>query len=429
MVASALDARRATSGLAATAVADTLEETKKAEVEQKLPTEAALLATVTEKFYSSWAFKGLAAALVAGVGLAAGGIFLLGGQAYELSEKLDRKFNDGKAKLEATAQQAVQQHAEVLKTASEAVQSKMDQFGKQVDTATTYLEKEQRNFTETLKRDSVSRVAGMLHDDIASSSGPISESIVMMKSQLSALDKSINDIAQEVAAARDKLKVLSPILAPLESQAMAAGSHIKMISTAESQATKAKDDAEGARQAAISHRDEVRMILAQVFKSASEQQRTVDTNAGRLENLERSLASIEKTVTGVEAHAQKLGDLNQLLTQLQQADLIKRVHDLEEMNKSQPTQRQIENLSDQERCTLQYQLKALGFYFGDIDGNFGPGTRIAFSRYLIKQGDNGNAQLKPEHIAQLIDKVELRPCSSTPTFRRGAPTIHRGRRA
>jgi uncharacterized membrane-anchored protein YhcB (DUF1043 family) len=142
--------------------------------------DAALLAEISKKFYESWAFKGLSAALLAGVALAAGGTFLLGGESYRLSEQLQKSYDRGASQIEKIqdqAQTSLTKETDMLKTTTAAVQTQANQFSADAAKAIATLREEQQNFTDKLKTDTVDKVVQDLRQDIERRIGAISDRI------------------------------------------------------------------------------------------------------------------------------------------------------------------------------------------------------------------------------------------------------------
>ncbi len=149
--------------------------------------DAAALDEITKKFYESWAFKGLSAALLAGVALGVGGAFLLGGESYRLSEQLQNSYEKGEKQigeirdqaqttLSSEAQLVKNTNADLQKKADE-LQTKANQFQSDADKAMARLKEEQDKFTEKLKTDTVNKVVGDLQKAIRERTGEISDRI------------------------------------------------------------------------------------------------------------------------------------------------------------------------------------------------------------------------------------------------------------
>jgi hypothetical protein len=431
------------------------------------PYESALLATLTEKFYGSWAFKGLAAALIAGVALAAGGTFLLGGQSYRLSDELEKKYNSGIEKFEkiqTTSQQAIQQQIqqqnESLKITNDAInttragiQKQGDDFKALAKLASDELTKQQQNFSDTLKTSTVDRVVADLRNDLTSRTGTIStemnkvaldlqkkltdasDKVATIEAKLPALDRDVND-------ARTKLDGFGAKFGPLEIQVEAAKTQVEHIQRADEAAAQAKVQAEGyaatagqAQRDAASYRDRVGGQLDAVANAIQPQQMALSEITSAISALRASLkqatdavTQVNGTVIGVTQDAaqiksialisKELSELGEAVKALQESELDERLKKLESGKTlvSPPvpsdTNRREETLTDAERCAIQRQLKALGFQSGTIDGSLGKKSRAAIRRWQQDIGARDDGHLQSKQIDRLIGTGEAPPCSS-----------------
>lgn len=419
--------------------------------ERLQPSEAALLAAVTEKFYSSWSFKGLAAALVAAVALAGGGTFLLAGQSFRLSEQLDTKYKDAidqMDKVQTKAQDSLKQQSEALKTANDAVQNQAAQFGATAEKALSDLHAQQQTFERNLKASSVDQVVSNLREDLSRRTGPISAGIAEMQTkadgintQVAAANSKLATLASNIDVSGKTLDGLTPRLVTLQTQVNMAIAQTETIKSEETAANAAKTGAERgeavARQAAsdaAAHRDTLVAQLNGVANSIPSQQAALDNIKVAVGSMQGSLRQVAEDVAGAKGDAAKLQQisaslreindkasaLDRNLSEVQRARLTERVAVLEatRLAPSQPVVRHVESLTEPERCAVQRELTANGFPSGVIDGVLGNSTRAAVQKWQRSIGETDNGNLTPEQINRLIGTDGVPACPPRPATRR-----------
>lgn len=424
--------------------------------EKLLPPEAALLATITEKFYASWAFKGIASALVMAVVLAAGGTFLLGGQTIRLSEQLDAAGNKGIATIETIgkAAQASLTHAnELLKSTRDAVEKQSTQFTLEVEKAKSDLQVQRTEFANTLKSSSVDQVIGSLRTEIDGKVGPITNRINKededLRKRLAELEKlfttaqgKLIGLETGLSEAQKGLDALRPKLAPLGTQVSDAGASLMQIAAAERTAATARTATErheaAARQAesdAAAARDALKMQLGAVANAIPPQQAALAEITAAAGSLRPALASATEAVAeagrdaaalraaalSVSSLGAKIAALDKLIADLQAVRAADRLAALESRTPTPPStppaiERQLEALNEAERCAIQHQLLALNFLKAPgngkepIDGQLGAASRAAMQGWQRSIGALDDGNLTSAQIERLIGTGAVPAC-------------------
>jgi uncharacterized membrane-anchored protein YhcB (DUF1043 family) len=410
--------------------------------------EAALLAEISKKFYESWAFKGLSAALLAGVALAVGGTFLLGGESYRLSEQLQKSYDRGVSQIEKIqdqAQTSLTKGTDLLKTTTAAVQTQANQFSADAAKAIVALREEQQKFADKLKTDTVDKVVMDLRQDIEHGTGVIANRIRAeetglqpkfdaLAARVTALNTTVTTLETKLGAAHDTMEKLTPRLEPLGQKASAADQAVARIQAADIAAAQSKMQAEGyaatalqAQHDAATSRDRVATQLDKVSNAIPPQSAALDQITAAVAMLKTSLQQATESIAGVTQDAAKLREegatvrsisgqlstVKEALAKLQ-AERIAAPETIKPPppEPTDPGIRTVANLTETERCAVQRELNANGYGSGTIDGRFGPTTYRAIQRWQRKHRTAVNGRLTPDQIEMLIGKrgVPLPPC-------------------
>jgi hypothetical protein len=212
------------------------------------PSEAALLAQITEKFYASWQFKAIALALGLSAALAGTGTLLLAGKGLQLSEQLD-----GAYKRSADALELVSKAQTVsLTKQNDSLTREGDAFTKTVTDAKADIARQQAQFTETLQTETVNRVVDRLQKQLEDRTSNFvreiertgSDAVASLPKRLGTATKNLATAETDLETAQARLAGLTPKLEPLGKKIDAAETQLAHISSAEP----------GSRRCAVSRR-------------------------------------------------------------------------------------------------------------------------------------------------------------------------------
>lgn len=331
--------------------------------------EAALLATLTEKFYSSWAFRIVGGVLVAAAFLVGTGTFFLGGQVLQL--------NDGLQKTAASTNSDVKEFA---KTTHDGIDEQERLFATWFTGARTEIDSRVNEFTrdaDQLKRTAVTEFIKTIKEDLQKPESDLQTQIALigdehvkpLQQAVDSLDRTVSQLGSAVSKDNDKVKDVGSKLDELDSNINKQKS--KLAELRQSLAKLSEVETNVARAEEVSN---------QVVTDLTQAENRVKALGPRLNSIEGELAGLESAVKKSDEDQGKL-KVSSVKTE---ADLVR-------------TEWQV----------IQQALNAAGYATGSTDGKPGPTTRQAIRRFQAKIGTKRTGHLSPEEIGQLIGTPSL----------------------
>jgi regulator of replication initiation timing len=371
--------------------------TSSADGKALLPDEASLLASVTEKFYGSWAFKGLLVGIVCAVALAAIGTAVIGGESYNLSKRVHDAGDAGEKAITAAtdagrksvddqvnaAKEALGHRTDVIARLQDAIQTKTDAFGKEVDHAEAQIQQQRDDFKKNLQTDVLTQVIAGVKAQIEV---PISETRTELdmfrRNKIAPLQTTVGEMDRTAGDVNGKLQQVSARIAPLNQLADSVqplADKVNDIRAAADSVAQARADeaaAKAARSGAEAARDVITTQVDSLTKELPAAQKQLEDVKARLAEVSTAIATLTLPVSDVQT---RLAALEAAVKALQNPKPLPPLSPLPKVPLSE------ECLSTENLQEIQRRLMALGFTPPnrkfDIDGNFGELTRGAIRRW------------------------------------------------
>lgn len=304
------------------------------------PSEAALLASLTEKFYGSWAFRLVGIALFASVILAGLGTFILGGQELRLSDGIERAVKNAKSDITditKTAHDDLDGQRKTLAVALEALDRSRQELADQIERGKTDVQSRIGEFTrdtDRLKTEVISKVVFDLRqqldkqesgfkDELNAALAKVrDQDVASLKENVSNVAMILHQFNDDLVKDSDDLRQIGPKLDLLRAQAQESS---QLAATLKS----IKSDQDAIHNAALEVADQVRLVHQQedaAQKSAADSEQLRSKTIGTLQPLAEALATQQKVIAGLQTKLQSttqgMAELESGIGQ-QQAELAK----------------------------------------------------------------------------------------------------------
>jgi hypothetical protein len=398
-----------------------------------LPSEAALLSNITDKFYSSWAFKGLAMAIVASFGLAAAGTIILGSQSYRIGDEMEKKYTETSAALDGIQKKAqdslLVQDQRIQATATHVATQEHD-FDERTKQALVDMSAIQQNF----KKASIDTIISNLKDDLKTQTGALSDEITGKKKELDGmlvtLTTDVNSAASQTseikAKAKDATTTLEEVMPKLKimpgqiDSALDTIKHFQDAQTAIQKAQKTSEDSASAAQKAQSEvvqqlsgiQNDIaarRGKLKEIDAALSPLEQDLLSAANSARDLRGDMEKIKSAIASLRPISDKLPAIEQLVAQV--GDLDRRLSLVEHKPPAEPSRPLIqENLTGSQKCAVQRELNKRTGQNLVVDGIFGESTKAAIMQWQRGIGAAQNGQLEQSQITNLIGTGEVPSC-------------------
>jgi hypothetical protein len=282
------------------------------------PSEAALLASLTEKFYGSWAFRFVGIALFASVILAGLGTFILGGQELRLSDGIERAVKNAKSDITDITEAAhddLDGQRKTLAVALEALDRSRQELADQIERGKTDVQSKIGEFTrdtDRLKTEVISKVVFDLRQQLDKQESGFKDelhaALVKVRDQdVASLKENVSNVAMilhqfndDLVKDSDDLRQIGPKLDLLRAQAQESA---QLAATLKS----IKNDQDAIHNAALEVADQVRLVHQQeeaAQKSAADSEQLRSKTIGALQPLAEALATQQKVIAGLQTKLQ-----------------------------------------------------------------------------------------------------------------------------
>lgn len=412
--------------------------------------EAAILATLTERFYSSWAFKVLAFAVLAGLALATGGSFIIGGQSIRLSEKLQDEYQHGSAdlkKIDEDAQQDLKQKSDALKQANQDTEAAAAKYIGDVKKAEKDLESSGTTLKAELESSALQKVVEQARNDLKEQTDPalrdvrkqkddFDDRMRLLRNGLADAEGALHRTAGVLDEDTKGLDGLTSRLASLDGEVEKSHQRANDILTAASKAEPAAQDALLAAGKAQQAQGDAESSRALIDKRLKEVDGLISQQTGVLGKLKEQSASLQAQIDKTRASlADMQSESGRVMSLENSVALIgQRVDRIEHQTVPDhgPTPKDVNpapsakdnpslppvpaparhggKLTVAEVCAIQTALNAQGFQVDPVDGHGGPNTNHAIQAWRLQTGSKEDGALKPEEIDRLIGGGDVPPC-------------------
>ena len=383
--------------------------------------QSALLLSLTEKFYASPAFKGLAAVIILSFSIALGGTFILAQKSYNINDALDKKYDEAVAridKIELKAEQRNKSADDVINGVNTRLIESARSVDKAARDALIQMADQRDKLLKNLKEDTVKDVVSKLQEELKTRRGEIdaafdndikpkitqlTSDVRTQEQRLTTASTQIGEVIRTMPPAKDVATMVTAITTAVQtssSQASAAqaaardaGAFRDAATTQAAASEKSRDAVAAFAAAAVAFRDQTESLRDETTRIRDDTKAIHDdmkkaVAAPAPGNLDGRLDAIQRSVIDLD---EQLGDLTT------------RVADLEQrLNK--PT------LNDAQVCAVQLRLNQLGFPAGGVDGKPGQMTLGAIRTWQASKGVLADGILTSQQLADLIGQAPAPPC-------------------